>query len=45
MTKNRFLQHVQKTEHINEGDLEFFILLKGNSFQNETFSAMIHKKL
>ena len=28
-----------------EGDLEFFMLLKGNSFQNLTFFARIHKKL
>ena len=39
MTKNRCLQHVQKTEHITESDLEFLELLKGNSFQNVTFCS------
>ena len=28
-----------------EGDLEFFMLLKGNSFQNVIFSTRIHKEL
>ena len=41
MTKNRFPQHVQETE----GDLEFFMLLKGNFFQNVTFFARIREKL
>ena len=36
ITKTRFLQHVYKT---------FSMLLKGNSFQNVTFSARIYKKL
>ena len=38
MTKNRFLQHVQKTMNTStEHHLEFLMLLKGNSFQNVTF--------
>ena len=46
MTKNRFLEHVHKTECIKtKQDLELLMLLKGNSFQNVTFFASIHKKV
>ena len=46
MTKNRFLQHVQKTMNTStEHDLEFLMLLEGNSFQNVNFFARIYKKL
>ena len=44
MSKNRFLQHVQKTEH-HEGDLEFFMQLKRNSFRKLIFFTRINKKL
>ena len=36
---------VRKLNTETEGDLDFFRLLKGNSFQNVTFFARIHKKL
>ena len=39
MIKDRFLQHVQKTMNTStEHHLEFLMLLKGNTFQNVTFS-------
>ena len=34
----------RKLNTSNESDLEFFMLLKGNSFQNVTFVARIQKK-
>ena len=39
MTKDRFLQTVQIFENWThkQRDLEFFMLLKGNSYQNVTF--------
>ena len=43
MTKNILFQRVQKTS--TESDLQFLMLLKGNSFQNATFLARIHKML
>ena len=43
MKKKIFFQRVQKTSI--ESDLQFLMLLKGNSFQNATFFARIHKKL
>ena len=35
----------RKLNPLTESDLEFFMVLKGNSFQNVTFFARIQKKL
>ena len=46
VTKNRFLQNTfRKLNASTEHDLEFSMLLKGNSLQNVTFFVRIHKKL
>ena len=46
MTKNRFLQHVQKTMNTStEHDLEFLMLLEGNSSQNVTFFRKNQQKV
>ena len=40
-----FCNMFRKLNTSTEDELEFLMLLKGNSFQNVTFFAIIHKKL
>ena len=40
-----FCNMFRKLNTSTEDELEFLMLLKGNSFQNVTFFARIHKKL